>query len=225
MGVNIAIDGPAGAGKSTIAKMVSERLGYIYVDTGALYRTIGLYMSENGVDVESEDELNSALDKIEVRLAYVDGKQHVILNGEDVESRIRTAEAGNMASIVSAKPAVREKLLGLQRDIALENDIVMDGRDIGTNILPNADVKIYLTASVKERARRRALEFEAKGEACDIEVVEREIAERDRRDMTRAIAPLKCADDAFIVDSSDLNIEETLDAILKIIYDKTGKSE
>ncbi|MCR4672442.1 MAG: (d)CMP kinase [Lachnospiraceae bacterium] len=222
MGINIAIDGPAGAGKSTVAKAVSRELGYIYVDTGALYRTIGLYMTENGVDVESESELAQALDRIEVNLEYVEGKQHVILNGEDVEGRIRTAQAGNMASIVSAKPPVREKLLDLQRDIARENDIVMDGRDIGTNILPNADVKIYLTASVAERARRRALEFEAKGEACDIEVVEREIAERDHRDMTRDIAPLRCAEDAFVVDSSDMDIDETVGTILQIIYDKTG---
>ncbi len=210
MGYNVAIDGPAGAGKSTIAKLVAKEKGYIYVDTGAMYRALAIHFLNKGVDAADRDAVAEACKEAEVTIRYEDGIQQVYLNGENVTGMLRTEEVGNMASKTSAIPTVREKLLELQRSLAAEKDVIMDGRDIGTNILPNADVKIYLTASVETRAKRRYDELKAKGEDCDLEEISRDIRERDERDMTREIAPLKQAEDAILVDSSDMTIPEVV---------------
>ena len=216
----IAIDGPAGAGKSTIAKRVAKELGYIYVDTGAMYRAIAYYLVTNQIDIEDEDALDAACSQITIRIAYEDGAQQVYLNEENVTPYLRTEETGNMASKSSAKAPVRAALLDLQRDMAKEYDVVMDGRDIGTNVLPDAEVKIYLTASSKERANRRYKELVEKGEHPDFDQIESDIIERDNRDMNRAIAPLKQAEDAVLVDSSDMGIEEVVQAILNCLSDR-----
>ena len=210
MGYNVAIDGPAGAGKSTIAKLVAKEKGYIYVDTGAMYRALAIHFLNKGVDAADRDAVAEACKDAEVTIRYEDGIQQVYLNGENVTGMLRTEEVGNMASKTSAIPTVREKLLELQRSLAAEKDVIMDGRDIGTNILPNADVKIYLTASVETRAKRRYDELKAKGEDCDLEEISRDIRERDERDMTREIAPLKQAEDAILVDSSDMTLPEVV---------------
>lgn len=210
----IAIDGPAGAGKSTIAKKVAKELGYIYVDTGALYRAIAYYLLTNQIDIDNEESLTKACDRITIRIAYEQDVQQVYLNEENVTSYLRTEETGNMASKSSAKPQVRAALLDLQRNMAKEYDVVMDGRDIGTNVLPDAEVKIYLTASSKERAKRRYKELVEKGETADFDKIEADIIERDNRDMNRAIAPLKQAEDAVLVDSSDMSIAQVVDTIL-----------
>lgn len=210
MGYNVAIDGPAGAGKSTIAKLVAKEKGYIYVDTGAMYRALAIHFLNKGVDAADRDAVAEACKEAEVTIRYEDGIQQVYLNGENVTGMLRTEEVGNMASKTSAIPTVREKLLELQRSLAAEKDVIMDGRDIGTNILPNADVKIYLTASVETRAKRRYDELKVKGEDCDLEEISRDIRERDERDMTREIAPLKQAEDAILVDSSDMTIPEVV---------------
>lgn len=213
MGYNVAIDGPAGAGKSTIAKLVAKEKGYIYVDTGAMYRGLAIHFLNRGIDPEDRDAVAEACRDAEVTIGYEDGVQQIYLNGENVTSMLRTEETGNMASKTSAIPEVREKLLELQRSLAREKDVIMDGRDIGTNILPDADVKIYLTASVETRARRRYDELREKGEDCSLEEISRDIKERDERDMTREIAPLKKADDALLVDSSDMTIQQVVDEI------------
>ena len=213
MGYNVAIDGPAGAGKSTIAKLVAKEKGYIYVDTGAMYRGLAIHFLNRGIDPEDTDAVAEACRDAEVTIGYEDGVQQIYLNGENVTSMLRTEETGNMASKTSAIPEVREKLLELQRSLAREKDVIMDGRDIGTNILPDADVKIYLTASVETRARRRYDELREKGEDCSLEEISRDIKERDERDMTREIAPLKKADDAVLVDSSDMTIQQVVDEI------------
>lgn len=210
----IAIDGPAGAGKSTIAKKVAKELGYIYVDTGALYRAIAYYLLTNQIDIDNEESLTKACDRITIRIAYEQDAQQVYLNEENVTSYLRTEETGNMASKSSAKPQVRAALLDLQRNMAKEYDVVMDGRDIGTNVLPDAEVKIYLTASSKERAKRRYKELVEKGETADFDKIEADIIERDNRDMNRVIAPLKQAEDAVLVDSSDMSIAQVVDTIL-----------
>ena len=220
MGFNVAIDGPAGAGKSTIAKLVAGEMNFIYVDTGAMYRAIALYLIRKGVGIEETDRFADECQGAEVSIQYVDGTQQVILNGENVSGWIRTEEVGNMASASSVDPAVREKLLDLQRNLAAENDVVMDGRDIGTNILPNADVKVYLTASVEERAMRRFKELMGKGMDLSLEQIEKDIEERDYRDMHREIAPLKQAEDAVYIDSSDMSIDEVKAAIIKLIESK-----
>ena len=211
--MNIAIDGPAGAGKSTIAKLAAKELNYIYVDTGAMYRAIALYVIDNSVDYNDDDKLGSALKDIGIEIKYVDGSQKVILNGEDVSVRIRQEEVGNMASSVATKKLVREKLLQLQRDIASSNDVIMDGRDIGTFVLPDAECKIYLTASVEVRAKRRYDELVAKGESPSLEKISEDIAKRDYQDMNREIAPLKQAEDAIYLDSSNMTIQEVVDKI------------
>ncbi len=216
----IAIDGPAGAGKSTIAKRVAKELGYIYVDTGAMYRAIAYYLVTNQIDIEDAEALNTACAQITIRIAYEDGAQQVYLNDENVTPYLRTEETGNMASKSSAKAPVRAALLDLQRNMATEYDVVMDGRDIGTNVLPDAEVKIYLTASSKERANRRYKELVEKGEHPDFDQIEADIIERDNRDMNRAIAPLKQAEDAELVDSSDMGIEEVVQAILDVARNK-----
>ncbi|MBE5943945.1 MAG: (d)CMP kinase [Lachnospiraceae bacterium] len=211
--VSIAIDGPAGAGKSTIAKLVAEKLGYVYVDTGAMYRSIALYFLNNDIDCEDEQAVLSACQNINVEIKYEEGVQQVYLNGENVSTAIRQETVGNMASKVAAKKPVRELLLQLQRDIAASKDVIMDGRDIGTFVLPNADVKIYLTASVKTRAKRRYDQLVEKGETPDISKIEADIEQRDYQDMNREIAPLKQADDAIYLDTSDMSIDEVVEFI------------
>ena len=213
MGYNVAIDGPAGAGKSTIAKLVAKKKGYIYVDTGAMYRGLAIHFLKKKADPEDRQAVAEACRDAEVTIGYEDGVQQIYLNGENVTGMLRTEEVGNMASKTSAIPEVREKLLELQRSLAREKDVIMDGRDIGTNILPNADVKIYLTASVETRARRRYDELKEKGTACSLDEIARDIRERDERDMTREIAPLKKAEDAILVDSSDMTIQQVVDEI------------
>lgn len=211
---SVAIDGPAGAGKSTIAKLVAKKLGAIYVDTGAMYRAIAIYFLRNQLNPENPDEVMQAVDQLEVQITYEGDVQQVWLNGENVTPYLRTEEVGNMASKSSAKQPVRDKLLQLQRDMAVNQTVVMDGRDIGTNVLPNAEVKIYLTASSAERARRRYKELTEKGESCDLAQIEADIIKRDEQDMNREIAPLKQAEDAYYLDSSELTIEEVVEVIL-----------
>lgn len=211
--MNIAIDGPAGAGKSTIAKLAAKRLGYIYVDTGAMYRAIALYLIENDINVDDEALVSEACDKIDVCIRYEDGVQNIYLNGRNVSTEIRKEQVGNMASKAAAKKPVRAKLLNLQRDIAKETDVIMDGRDIGTFVLPDAELKIYLTASVLTRAKRRYDELKAKGENPDIEKIKSDIEQRDYQDMNREIAPLRQADDAWYLDTSDMGIDEVVGSI------------
>lgn len=213
MGYNVAIDGPAGAGKSTIAKLVAKEKGYIYVDTGAMYRGLAIHFLDRGIEAEETDKIIEACRDAEVTIQYEDGVQQVYLNGKNITARLRDEEVGNMASKSSPIPEVRAKLLELQQGLARTQDVIMDGRDIGTCVLPNADVKVFLTASVKTRAKRRYDELTEKGVSCSLEEIEKDIAERDERDMTRETAPLKQADDAVLVDSSDMSIEEVVTAI------------
>ncbi len=215
--IRIAIDGPGGAGKSSLAKAVAAKLGIIYVDTGALYRTIGLYMLKNGINTKACDEVTNALPKFSLELKFIEGKQTILLNGEDVGDSIRTPEVSMAASAVSAIGAVREYLLNTQRDIARKNSVIMDGRDIGTVILPNAEIKIFLTASPEARAKRRYDELIAKGQTVTYEQVYAEMVERDKNDSTRKLAPCVPADDAILLDNSTLTFEGTVDAVLKII--------
>ena len=214
MGFNVAIDGPAGAGKSTIAKAVAAKLGFIYVDTGAMYRAIALYLLNHNIASDDEKAIEEALDDINVEIAYVDGSQQVLLNGDNVSKEIRREEVGNMASATSVYGCVRSKLLSLQRELARKSDVIMDGRDIGTCVLPDAQVKIYLTASVDCRAQRRYKELVEKGETPVLEDIKKDISDRDYRDMHRDIAPLKQAEDAVCVDSSDMTIQEVVDTIV-----------
>ena len=220
MGFNVAIDGPAGAGKSTIAKRVAKEENFIYVDTGAMYRAIGLYIVRKGIDIHDKEAVEAAAPEAKVSLTYENGEQVVVLNGENVNGLIRTEEVSQAASVTSAYPVVRELLFEMQQTLARENDVVMDGRDIGTVVLPNAQAKIYLTASVDERARRRFEEYKKKGMDVDIEELKKEIAQRDHQDMTREIAPLKQADDAVLVDSSNMNIDEVTECIINIIKER-----
>ena len=220
MSFAIAIDGPAGAGKSSAARQAAQKLQFVYVDTGAMYRTIALYMLENRVDTDDEEALKAALDSIRIELKYKDGVQCMYLNGEDVSGRIRTPEVSAQASVVAAIPAVRAKLLDLQRNMAASQNVLMDGRDIGTNILPDAELKIYLTASVEERARRRFLELTQKGEECSLEEIQKDIADRDWRDMHRETAPLKQAEDAVYLDTSDMTLEEVVDRITQLAEER-----
>lgn len=220
MAINIAIDGPAGAGKSSIAKLVSKELGYIYVDTGALYRTVGLYSIRKGIDTKDAEAVTATLKDIKVELGFVDGAQHVFLNGEDVSDAIRTPEASMGASNVSAIPAVRTFLFDLQRDIAKNNNCIMDGRDIGTVVLPDAQIKLFLTASPEARAERRYKELLEKGEKVDFQDVLDDINKRDYQDSHREIAPLKQAEDAILVDNSGCNLEEGTKLVLDIIREK-----
>lgn len=214
--VNIAIDGPAGAGKSTIARAVAERLGFVYVDTGAMYRALALHFLRLGLSPQDEAAVAAACRDADIVIRYEDGSQQVILNGENVSGLIRTEEVGNMASAASVYPAVRAHLLELQRSLAASTNVIMDGRDIGTCILPDADVKIFLTASVRIRALRRFKELEEKGIMCNLQEIEQDIRERDERDSTRAIAPLKQAGDAVLVDGSGMTIAEVIDTIINL---------
>ena len=218
--INIAIDGPSGAGKSTLARSVARELGYVYVDTGALYRAIGLYMRENGVDPDDADAVIAALDGVEIELEYRGGEQVVLLGGRDVSRSIRTPEISSYASKVSSIPTVREFLLDLQRTMAREHDVVMDGRDIGTVILPDADVKIFLTASPEGRAKRRYLELIEKGEDVVYEKVLADMRVRDAADSTREVAPAVAAPDAVLLDNSDIGTDETLVCALELIKSK-----
>lgn len=213
MGYNVAIDGPAGAGKSTVAKRVAKELGFIYVDTGAMYRALAVFFLQKGLKPEDTQQIATACKEAKVSIGYEDGVQQVYLNGENVTDRLRKEEVGNMASVSSAIGEVRAQLLELQRELARTQDVVMDGRDIGTNILPDADVKVYLTASVMTRANRRYLELKEKGIPCDLDEIAHDIEERDARDMNREIAPLQQADDAVLVDSSDMTIDEVVETI------------
>jgi cytidylate kinase len=217
---NIAIDGPAGAGKSTIAKNVAKELSFIYVDTGAMYRAMALYLHRNGISADDPEKIAAGCGGADISIEYRDGEQVVLLAGENVNAWLRTEEVSAMASKSSAVPRVRERLLQLQQELAATQNVVMDGRDIGTVVLPDAEVKIYLTASVEVRAKRRYLEQKAKGEKVDLKEIEAEIAERDHRDMTREVAPLKLADDAVLVDSSDMTIDEVAQRILAIVKEK-----
>ena len=216
MSVNIAIDGPAGAGKSTIAKAVAKELEFIYVDTGAMYRAMALHLLRQGIVPGEEAQMDAACENAEISIVYENGAQQVLLNGENVTGDLRREEVGNMASVSSARPSIREKLVELQRVLASQTDVVMDGRDIGTCVLPDADVKIYLTASARTRALRRCRELEEKGVSCVLEEIEADINDRDYRDMTREISPLRKAEDAVLVDSSEMSIEEVKEAIIRL---------
>ena len=216
MAMNVAIDGPAGAGKSTIAKAIAKKLGYVYVDTGAMYRAMALYFLRSNISKDDEAKISSVVDDISVSIKYEDGAQHVILNGEDVTGLIRTEEVGNMASATSVYGPVRTKLVALQQELAKTTDVIMDGRDIGTVVLPNADVKVFLTASVECRAKRRYDELVAKGQEADFNQIAKDIEERDYRDSHREISPLKQADDATLVDSSNMTIDEVVDTIINL---------
>lgn len=218
---SIAIDGPAGAGKSTIARKVAEKLSFIYVDTGAMYRSMALYFIRHDIAAQDEEKIAAACPDIDVSIAYQDGEQQVILNGENVNGLIRTEQVSMMTSDTSKYPVVREKLLSLQRGLAEKENVIMDGRDIGTCVLPNADVKIYLTASAAERARRRYKEQTERGDDCDIKEIERDIIARDEQDMNREVAPLRQAEDAVLVDSSDMTIDQVVDEIIRIYQEKT----
>lgn len=218
--IGIAIDGPSGAGKSTVAKALAKEFGYIYVDTGAIYRTVGLYMQRNGIATEDTVGIESNLENVKVELKYVDGEQRMFLLGEDVSGLIRTPLIAKYASVVSAVPKVRQFLFDMQRSLARENNVIMDGRDIGTVILPDADVKIFLTASAEARANRRVAQLQEKGENVNYQEILASIKERDERDSGRDIAPLKAADDAVLLDTSALDLEESIAAAKKIVEDK-----
>lgn len=222
MSFNIAIDGPAGAGKSTIAKELAAKLSFLYVDTGAMYRAMAWYFLTHGIPADDETALRGACDDIHISLAYADGTQKVFLNGEDISDQIRREEVGNMASATSGYSFVREKLVRLQQELANTNDVIMDGRDIGTCVLPDARLKIYLTASVHTRAMRRYKELKEKGQNCDLSEIEKDIEVRDYRDMHRKIAPLKAAADAVTLDSSEMSIEEVVGEIYGLVC-RTGK--
>lgn len=222
--ISIAIDGPSGAGKSTLARSISAKLEYLYVDTGAIYRTIGLYALENGIDPKDEPAVTASLPQIHVGLEYgADGLQHMLLNGRDVTKDIRLPDVSLYASAVSAHPPVRAFLLEMQRKLARENNVIMDGRDIGTVVLPDAEVKVFLTATASERARRRCLELEQRGTPQPFEKVLAEIEERDWNDSHRPTAPLCQAEDAVLLDTTELDFHQSEEALLKIIKEKTEK--
>lgn len=216
MSFNIAIDGPAGAGKSTIARKIAKQMGYIYVDTGAMYRAMALFLIREKVKPEETEKINAKCKEADISIGYENGEQVVYLNGENVNGYIRTEEVGNMASASSPNPNVRAKLVELQQKLAAGTDVVMDGRDIGTCVLPDAQVKVYLTADSRVRAERRYKELVAKGEKCDLDVIEKDIIERDHQDMTREISPLRQAEDAVLVDSSYMTIDEVVEKIISL---------
>ena len=218
MNYNIAIDGPAGAGKSTIAKKIAKELGFIYFDTGAMYRAIAYLCIQNGVTDEQE-RMEELCARADIRIVYEEGEQQIMLDGENITAFLRTEEVSNMASVVAANPGVREKLVEIQKNTGANENVVMDGRDIGTVVLPNADLKIYLTASSKTRALRRYKELTERQVACNIEDIEKDIIERDERDMTREVSPLRKAEDAVLVDTSDMGIDEVVSHILALYRD------
>ncbi len=220
MSKNIAIDGPAGAGKSTIARRLAKELGYIYVDTGAMYRAMGLFFTTRGVDPHNKERICAAAKDASVTLSYENGEQHVLLNGEDVTGKIRTEEAGKMASATSGFMPVREHLTNLQKELAARENVVMDGRDIGTCVLPNADLKVYLTASSSVRGERRYKELVEKGMPADLDVIIADIEKRDEADMNREVSPLKQAEDAVLLDSSDLTIDQVVEKMMEMCKEK-----
>ena len=222
--IRIAIDGPGGAGKSTVAKAVAKKLDILYVDTGALYRTVGLYVKSKGVDPKDAEGVGALLPQISIEVRYEDGAQHVYLNGVDHGDAIRTPEMSMYASAVSAIPSVRAFLLEAQKDIARKNSVIMDGRDIGTVILPDADLKVFMTASAECRAMRRFKELTDRGQNVKYEDVLAEMNQRDGQDSSRAIAPTKAAEDAVYFDNSDLDFDQTVDAIIRMVREKTGES-
>lgn len=216
MSYSIAIDGPAGAGKSTIAKMIAKRLGFIYVDTGAMYRAMALHILRKGISSQDSAAISLACEDADISICYENGEQVVLLNGENVNAFIRTEEVGNMASASSVNGDVRKKLVSLQQKLAKTKDVIMDGRDIGTCVLPGADVKVYLTAGSGVRAKRRYDELSAKGVACDLKQIEKDIIERDKRDMNREISPLRQAEDAVLLDSSDMSPQQVVERIIEM---------
>ncbi len=217
MSVSVAIDGPAGAGKSTIAKRIARRKKYIYVDTGAMYRAMALFLIRNGIKAEETDRISTKCKEANITIRYHNGEQIVLLNNENVNGLIRTEEVGNMASASSVNKDVRVKLVDLQRELAKSANVIMDGRDIGTCVLPNADVKIYLTASSRVRAKRRFDQLTSRGETVDLDAIEKDITDRDHRDMTREISPLRQAEDAILVDSSNMTLNEAIETIIQLI--------
>lgn len=221
MGFQIAIDGPAGAGKSTIAKRIAKQISFVYVDTGAMYRAMALYFLNRHISADQEEEIKKACGQIQIEIAYQDEEQQIFLNGENITPYLRTEEVGNMASVISANGAVRQKLLDLQRDLADKENVVMDGRDIASRVLPDAQLKIYLTASAQKRAHRRYLELKEKGVECDEKAVQKDIEQRDYRDMHREIAPLVRTQDAVLLDTSDLTIEEVVRKILELYTERS----
>lgn len=212
----IAIDGPAGAGKSTVARAVAEKLGFVYVDTGAMYRAMALFLLQQGVDPEDKKAIEEICDRAEITISHVEGEQQVFLNGENVSKKIRTEEISRLACLTSPVPKVRQQMRVLQQRLAERQDVVMDGRDIGTCVLPEAPCKIYLTAGTAERARRRCEEYAAKGIPADFSAIEQEIIERDERDKSREISPLRQAEDAVYLDTSDMTIEQAVESVLAI---------
>ena len=214
---NIAIDGPAGAGKSTIAKIVAKKLGFIYVDTGAMYRTMALACFRDNISQDDEASVVKKCQNVKVTLAYENGTQKVFLNGEDVSTEIRQEVIGNMTSAIAVYSPVRKILVNMQQELAKTNEVVMDGRDIGSAVLPNADLKIYLTASSRTRATRRYKELVEKGQVCNIDEIEKDIKDRDYRDMHREVSPLVQADDAVLIDSSDMDIDTVVSEIIKLV--------
>ena len=223
--ISVAIDGPSGAGKSSLAKRLAKDLGYVYVDTGAMYRSIGLYAVRAGVDPKDEAAVTALLPQIKLAIRLVDGAQHIYLNGEDVSDAIRAENIGMAASTVSAHPPVRAFLLDTQRGLAADQNILMDGRDIGTVVLPNATVKIFLTASAEQRAKRRMLELEAKGVDASFDEVLKDIEYRDDQDTKRAAAPLRAAEDAVRVDTSSLNFEESAAVLAGLVIDRLSPKQ
>lgn len=220
---NIAIDGPAGAGKSTIAKKIANKLSFIYIDTGSMYRAIAYYMLGQDIDTKDGQKVMKACEYINVTIEYKNGEQQVILNGDNVTDKLRVEEVGIMASSVARHEAVRSKMVDLQRELAKSSNVIMDGRDIGTVVLPNADLKVYLTASSYVRAKRRFNELSEKGISCNLEEIEEDIIARDTQDMTRLISPLKQAEDAILVDTSDMPIDEVVDTIIGLFHNKINR--
>lgn len=220
--ISVALDGPAGAGKSTIAKRAAAELGFVYVDTGAMYRTIGLFCLKNNIGINDPDAVTNALPSVKLRLAFENGEQHIYLGEEDVSSQIRTEQVSMAASVVSAIPAVRAFLLELQRGLAKTDNIIMDGRDIGTVVLPDAEVKIFLTASPEARAKRRTLQLEEKGEPADYDTILRDIIQRDNNDSNREIAPLRPAEDSILVDTTELDLEQSVAKVIEVIREKAS---
>lgn len=221
--VNIAVDGPAGAGKSTIAKRIAQELGMIYVDTGAMYRAMGLFFQKKGVSEGDEAAISREVRDVSITIRYEDGQQKIFLDNEDVTDHLRTEEAGRLASLYSVYPAVRKKLVELQKELAAQQDVIMDGRDIGTVVLPDAGLKIYLTANSHVRALRRYQELREKGEVCDLADIEKKIIDRDYQDIHRTESPLRQAEDAVAVDTSDMDIDEVVQTVVCLYRDKTGK--
>ena len=222
MSFKIAIDGPSSSGKSTLAKMIANKLDYVYIDTGAMYRAMGYYFLNNNLDFNDIDVVNANVDNVDIKINYNDGIQHILLNGEDISMFIRKEEVGNVTSVISTYQVVREKLVNLQQKMAKVQSVVMDGRDIGTVVLPDADVKIYLNANCHERAIRRHKELLERGVNKTLDDVEKDLLDRDFRDMNRKISPLKKADDAIEIDSTSLEIEEVVEKVIEIVKEKQG---